>query len=149
MPSEVSITFCILQTTYYPPITRSQLKPTALGQGITPLHDLLIKLRIGGPGYGCLLYARVQDDFLRRLDLVCMQGYGESRQLYYACLSQAVSTMYSSTSSTGWAPLESGPPGEVLKVGIRFPMSYDTLIAEVVEVFVHQKGSRLSNGVAR
>jgi hypothetical protein len=60
-----------------------------------------------------------------------------------------VSQVYSITGSTGWAPLESGLSGEVLKGGVRFPRSYDTLIAEVVKVFVHQKGSHLSKGVAR
>jgi hypothetical protein len=60
-----------------------------------------------------------------------------------------VSQVYSITSSTEWAPLKSGLSGEVLKVGVRFPMSYYTLIAEVVAVFAHQKGSHLSNGVAR
>jgi hypothetical protein len=60
-----------------------------------------------------------------------------------------MSTIYSITSSTGWAPLESGLSGEVLKVGVRFPMRYYTLITEVVEVLEHPKGSHLSNGVAR
>jgi hypothetical protein len=37
-------------------------------------------------------------------------------------------------------------PARYLKVGVRFPMSYYTLIAEVVVVFAHHKGSHLSNG---
>ena len=51
--------------------------------------------------------------------------------------------------STGFAPLAGSLSGHVLEVGIRFPMSYYTLITEVVEVFEHQKGSHLSDGVAR
>ena len=34
-------------------------------------------------------------------------------------------------------------------IGIRSPMSYYTLITEVVEVFEHKKGSHLSDGVTR
>jgi hypothetical protein len=49
--------------------------------------------------------------------------------------------MYSITGRTGLAPLEGSLSGEVLKVGVRFPMSYYTLIAEVVEVFAHPKGA--------
>jgi hypothetical protein len=78
-----------------------------------------------------------------------MQGHREGKQIGYAILSQAVSTVYSITSSTGWAPLESGLSIKVLKVGVRFLMSYYTLIAEAVEVFAHPKGSHLPNGVAR
>jgi hypothetical protein len=83
------------------------------------------------------------------LHLVCMQGHGGVKPLGYAFCSQAVSTMYSITGSTGWAPLKSSLSGEVLKVGVRFPVSSYTLIAEVVAVFAHQKGSHLANGVAR
>jgi hypothetical protein len=116
---------------------------------MTLLNDLLVSLRIGRQGDVLLLHGGVSHDFLRLLDLVCMQGYREGKQLCYALISQAVSTMYSITSSIGWAPLESSLSGEVLKVGVRFPMSYYTLITEVVAVFSHPKGSHLSHGVTR
>jgi hypothetical protein len=134
---------------YDTPIALPKLHPTTLSQGRTLLHDLLVSLRIGGEGDVLLLHGGVSHDFLRLLDLVCMQGYREDKQLGYAFFSQAVSTMYASTSSTGWAPLESGLSGEVLTVGVRCPMSYYTLIAEVVEVLAHPKSSHLANGVAR
>ena len=78
-----------------------------------------------------------------------MQGYREGKQLGDAFFSEAVSKMASITSGTGLAPLEGSLSGEVLKVGVRFPMRYYTLIAEVVAVFEPQKGSHLSDGVAR
>jgi hypothetical protein len=139
----------IRQALYDTPIAWPKLHPTTLSQGRTLLHDLLVSLPIGGEGDVLLLHGGVSHDFLRLLDLVCLQGYREGKQLGYLFFSQAVSTMYSITSSTGWAPLESGLSGEVLRVGVRCPMSYDTLIAEVVEVFVHQKDRHLSHGVAR
>jgi hypothetical protein len=89
------------------------------------------------PGDVLLLHGGVSHDFLRLLDLVCIQGYQEGKQIGYPVFSQSVSTMYSIISSTGWAPLESGLSGEVLKIGVRCPMSYYTLIAEVVEVLAH------------
>jgi hypothetical protein len=95
------------------------------------------------------LYGGVYHDFLSLLHLVCMQGYREGKQLCDAFFSEAVSKVYQITSSTGLAPLKSGLSGKVLEVGVRFPMSYYTLIAEVVEVFEHQQGSHLSDGVAR
>jgi hypothetical protein len=149
MPSQVGITLGILQALYHQPIAWPKLHPTTLSRGRTLLHDLLVKLRLGGERDVLLLYGGVSHDFLILLDLVCMQGQGEGKQLCYAFFSQAVSQVYAITGSTGWAPLESGLSGEVLKVGVRFPRSYDTLIAEVVKVFAHQKGSHLSKRVAR
>jgi hypothetical protein len=124
---------------YDTPIAFPKLHPTTLSQGRILLHDLLVSLRIGGEGDVLLLHGGVYHHFLRFLDLVCMQGYREDKQLGYPFFSQEVSTMYSITSSTGVAPLESGLSGEVLKVGVRFLMSSYTLIAEVVAVFAHQK----------
>jgi hypothetical protein len=149
MPSEVGITLGILQALYDTPIAWPKLHPTTLSQGRKLLHDLLVSLRIGGEGDMLLFHGGVSHDFLRLLDLVCMQGYREGKQLCDPFFSQAVSTMYSITSSTGWAPLESSLSSKVLKVGVRFPMSYYTLIAEGVEVCAHQKSSHLSNGMAR
>jgi hypothetical protein len=145
----VSITLGIRQALYDQPIVLPKLHPTTLSQGRTLLHDLLVSLPIGGAGDVLLLHGGVYHDLLRLLDLVCMQGHGGVKQLGYAFCSQAVSTMYSITSSTGWAPLASGLSIKVLKVGVRFLMSYYTLIAAVVAVFAHPKGSHLSNGVAR
>jgi prephenate dehydratase len=96
-----------------------------------------------------LLHGGVSHHFLRLLDLVCMQGQGEGKQLCYACFSQAVSQVDSITSSTGLAPLESGLSGEVLVIEAFLPNSYYTLIAEVVEVFEYQQSSHLADGVAR
>jgi hypothetical protein len=149
MPSEVSITLGIVQALYDQPIALPKLHPTTLSQGRILLHDLLVSLPIGGQGDVLLLHGGVSHDLLSLLNLVCMQGYREGKQLCYAFFSQAVSTMDSITSSTGFVPLESGLSGEVLKVGVRFPVSYYTLIAEVVAVFAHSQGSHLSNGVAR
>jgi hypothetical protein len=101
-----------------------------------------------GKGILCL-HGGVSHDFLSLLDLVCMQSHREGKQLGYPFFSQAVSTMYASTSSTGWAPRESDLSGEVLKVGVHCSMSYYTLIAEVVAVFEYQQGSHLADGVAR
>jgi hypothetical protein len=78
-----------------------------------------------------------------------MQGYREGKQLCDAFFSEAVSKVYQITIRTGLSPLESSLSSEALKVGVRFPLCYDTLIAEVVEVFKHQQGSHFSNGVAR
>jgi hypothetical protein len=149
MPSEVSITLDILQALYHQPIAWPKLHPTTLNQGRTLLHDLLVSLRIGREGDVLLLHGGVSHAFLRLLDFVCMQGYRKGKQLCYPFFSQSVSQVDSITSSTEWAPLESGLSGEVLKVGVRCPMRYYTLIAEVVAVFAHQKGSHLSDGVAR
>jgi hypothetical protein len=44
---------------------------------------------------------------------------------------------------------QSGPHWKVASPARRCPMRYYTLIAEVVAVFAHQKGSHLSDGVAR
>jgi hypothetical protein len=149
MPSEVGITLGILQALYDQPIALPKFHSTTLSQGRTLLHDLLVSLPIGGQGDVLLLYGDISHDFLSLLDLVCMQGHTAGKQLGYPFFFQAVSTMYSITSSTGCAPLESGLSGEVLKVGVHFPMRSYTLIAEVVEVFAHPKGSHLANGVAR
>jgi hypothetical protein len=145
MPSEVGIR----QALYDTPIAWPKLHPTTLSQGRTLLHDLLVSLPIGGKGDMLLLHGGVSHDFLRLLDLVCMQGHRKEKQLGYAFFSQAVSQVYAITSSTGWAPLESGLSGEVLVIGAFLPYGYYTLIAEVVAVFVHPKGSHLSNRVAR
>jgi hypothetical protein len=75
MPSEVSITLGILQALYDQPIAWPKLHPTTLSQGMTLLHDLLVSLPIGGQEDVLLLYGGVYHDFLRLLDLVCMQGY--------------------------------------------------------------------------
>jgi hypothetical protein len=76
-------------------------------------------------------------------------GYREGNQLGDAFFSEVVSKGYSITSSTGLAPLKSGLSGEVLKVGVRFPMRYYTFVAQIVEVLEHQQGSHLPDGVAR
>jgi hypothetical protein len=149
MPSEVGITLDILQAWYDQPIAWPKLHSTTLSQDRTLLYDLLVSLPIGGAGDVLLLHGGVSHDFLRLLDLVCMQGYREGKQLCYAFFSQAVSTVDSITSSTGWVPLESGLSGKVLVIGAFLPHSSYTLIAEVVAVFAHQKGSHLSDGVAR
>jgi hypothetical protein len=149
MPSEVSITLGILQALYDQPIAWPKLHPTTLSQRITLLNDLLVKLPIGGEGDVLLLHGGVSHDFLRLLDLVCMQGHREGKQLFYPFFFQAVSQVYSITGSTGWAPLASGLSGKVLVIEAFLPHSHYTLIAEVVEVFAHPKGSHLSNGVAR
>jgi hypothetical protein len=149
MPSEVAITLGILQALYDQPIVWPKLHPTTLSQGRTLLHDLLVSLRIGGEGDVLLLHGGVSHDFLRLLDLVCMQGYREGKQLCDPCCSQAVSTMYSSTSGTGLTPLESGLSSKVLVIEAFLPHSHYTLIAEVVAVFAHPKGSHFANGVTR
>jgi hypothetical protein len=100
MPSEVTITLGIFQALYDQPIAWPKLHPTTLSQGRTLLYDLLVSLRIGGEEDVLLLYGGVSHDFLRLLTLVCMQGHRAGKQLCYACFSQAVSTMYSITSST-------------------------------------------------
>jgi hypothetical protein len=145
MPSEVGITLGILQALYDQPIALPKLHPTTM----ILLHDLLVSLRIGGKGDVLLFPGGVSHDFLRLLDLVCMQGYREGKQLCYPLFSQAVSTMYSITSSTGLAPLASGLSSKVLVIGAFLPHSSYTLIAEVVAVLAHPKGSQLSDGVAR
>jgi hypothetical protein len=126
MPSEVSITLGIRQAWYDTPIALPKLHPTTLRQGMTLLHDLLVSLRIGGEGHVLLLHGGVSHAFLRLLDLVCIQGYREGKQLCYLFFSQAVSTMYSITSSAGWAPLESGLSGKVSVIGSFLPHSYYT-----------------------
>jgi hypothetical protein len=149
MPSEVCITLGIRQALCDQPIALSKLHPTMLNQGRTLLHDLLVSLCLGGEGDVLLLHGGVSHDFLRLLNLVCMQGYREGKQLCYPFFSQSVSQVDSITSSTGWAPLKSGFSGEILKVGAFLPHGSYTLIAEVVAVFAHQKGSHLANGVGR
>jgi hypothetical protein len=149
MPSQVCITLGILQALYHQPIAWPKLHPTTLSRGRTLLHDLLVKLRLGGERDVLLLYGGGSHDFLILLDLVCMQGQGEGKQLCYAFFSQAVSQVDSITGSTGWAPLESGLSGKVLVIEAFLPHRYHTLIAEVVKVFAHPKGSHLSKGVAR
>jgi hypothetical protein len=146
MPSEVGITLNILQALYDQPIALPKLHPTTLSQGRTLLHDLLVSLRIGGKEGILLLHGGVSHDFLRLLNLVCMQGCREGKQLYYPFFSQSVSQVDSITGSTGWAPLESGFSGEVLVIGAFLPHGYYTLIAEVVAVFAHPKGSHLAKG---
>jgi hypothetical protein len=42
MPSQVGITLGIVQALYQKPITRARLNPTAFGQGITLINDLLV-----------------------------------------------------------------------------------------------------------
>jgi hypothetical protein len=121
MPSEVGITLGILQALYDQSIAWPKLHPTTLSQGRTLLHDLLVKLPIGGGGNVLLSHGGVSHDFLSLLNLVCLQGHRAGKQLCYACFSQAVSTMYSITSSTGWAPLASGLSGEVLESRGAFP----------------------------
>jgi hypothetical protein len=73
----------IVQTTYHPQITR--LYPTACGQNITPLHDLVVKLSIGGEGDVLLLHGGVHDDFLRLLDLVSFRAI-ERGEIALLCL---------------------------------------------------------------
>jgi hypothetical protein len=75
MPREVSITLGIRQAWYDTPIAFPKLHPTTLSRGRTLLHDLLVSLPIGGAGDVLLLHGGVSHDFLRLLDLVCMQGY--------------------------------------------------------------------------
>jgi hypothetical protein len=149
MPSEVGITLGILQALYDQSIAWPKLHPTTLSQGRTLLHDLLVKLPIGGGGNVLLSHGGVSHDFLSLLDFVCLQGHRAGKQLCYACFSQAVSTMYSITSSTGWAPLASGLSGKVLVIEAFLPHSHYKLIAEVVAVFAHPKGSHLAKRVAR
>jgi hypothetical protein len=95
------------------------------------------------------LRSRVYDDFFGFVDHILMQSNRECKQLCYAIFSEAVSKMDQITSSAGLSPLESNLSGQVLKVGVRFPMCYHTFITEVVEVFEHQQGSHFSDGVAR
>jgi hypothetical protein len=149
MPSEVGITLGILQVLYDTPMALPKPHPTTLSQRITLLKDLLVSLPIGREGDVFLLYGGVSHEFLSLLTLVCMQGHREGKQLGYAFFSQAVSTMYAITGSTGWAPLDSDLSGKVLIIGAFLPHSYYTLIAEVVAVFAHPKGSHLANGMAR
>ena len=78
-----------------------------------------------------------------------MQGYGEGKPLGDAFFSEAVSKMASITSGTGLAPLEGSLSGEVLVIGVFLPHSYYTFVAQIVAVFEPQKGSHLSDGVAR
>jgi hypothetical protein len=101
MPSEVGITLNILQALYDQPIAWPKLHLTTLSQGRTLPHNLLVSLRLSGEGDVLLLHGGVSHDFLRLLDLVCMQGHREGKQLCDPCFSQAVSTMYAITSSTG------------------------------------------------
>jgi hypothetical protein len=149
MPSEVGITLGILQALYDQPIALPKFHSTTLSQGRTLLHDLLVSLPIGGQGDVLLLYGDISHDFLSLLDLVCMQGHTAGKQLGYPFFFQAVSTMYSITSSTGWAPLASGLSGKVLVIEAFLPHSHYKLIAEVVAVFAHPKGSHLAKRVAR
>jgi hypothetical protein len=150
MPRKVSITLGILRALCDQPIALPKLHTTTLSQGRTLLHDLLVSLPIGGQEDVLLLHGGVSHDFLRPLgSLVCIQGYREGKQLCYPFFSQAVSKMDSITSSTGFVLLESGLSGKVLVIGAFLPHSYYALIAEVIEVFAHKKGSHLSNEVAR
>jgi hypothetical protein len=87
MPSEVGITLVILQALYDQSIAWPKLHPTTM----TLLHDFPVSLRIGGKGDVFLLHGGVYHAFLRLLDLACMQGYREGKQLCYPFFSQAVS----------------------------------------------------------
>ena len=149
MPRQVGIPLGILQALYHKPIALPQFDSTTFSQGITRLNDLLVQLPIGGEGDVFLLYGGVYHDFLSLLHLVCMQGYRERKQLGYAFFSEAVSTMDSITSGTGLAPLESSLSSKVLVIGVFLPHSYDTFVAQIVEVLEHQQGSHLSDGMTR
>jgi hypothetical protein len=54
-----------------------------------------------------------------------------------------------SLAAQGWPHWRVASLARYLKVGVRFPMSCYTLIAEVVAVLAYPKGSHLANGVAR
>jgi hypothetical protein len=109
MPSEVGITLGIRQAWYDQPITWPKLHSTTLSQGMTLRHNLLVSLHLGGEGDVLILHSGVFHDFLRLLDLVCMQGTERANSFVIPSSSQAVSQVDSIISSTGIGPTGKWP----------------------------------------